>query len=175
MIFHCFSDNLQEAAEFMLMMDAILVIFGLWSVIFVSNDVGHAADAEKNARQNAQTLAAMMGLPAAALIKVHWRSPQAVRLALFTAMGATIVYIFSLYKEFIFMGVVSDLLNNHEITVDGWYWPFEYINCLFIVVLAANHGLLAKFSLEHAKTPRKDAPVLCNLQRGDHLRRPSAR
>ena len=74
MIFHCFSDNLQEAAEFMLMMDAILVIFGLWSVIFVSNDVGHAADAEKNARQNAQTLAAMMGLPAAALIKVHWRS-----------------------------------------------------------------------------------------------------
>lgn len=149
----CFANGLFDAAELCLLFDVVLIV----STIYYLNTEDHI-DPSQGRFYNSQIVSASIGLPAGALLKYLYTHRQAVVFGFLFAFCATLSYCYTTFVEFMDFLSVRQQAEFGTVSIPNpfWFWTFQVLNFIVMIIVAINHGQLASFAFARAQREASD-------------------
>jgi hypothetical protein len=140
----CLATSYEEAAYFILMLDALFVVMGLWrGELF--------RETEDEQPMTMEFISACFGLPAGLICRYFDTNSKRISFAMAAAGAASLSFAYSIFVDLAWMHKVSGEIDEGRVEVSWGYWPSQWVSVIILSIVAANHGILAKFCNERAK------------------------
>ena len=114
---HCLAKSYFDAADFVMMLDALFVVLGLWAFM--------TRDREDNGPELSTMTSAFIGLPAGFLAKYGTGVKWSVTTAMVLSSASCLAWVHSIIVSVQFMGKVREEFDEGLISVPSSYWPFH--------------------------------------------------
>mmetsp|Transcript_23424 Transcript_23424/g.59765 ORF Transcript_23424/g.59765 Transcript_23424/m.59765 type:complete len:161 (+) Transcript_23424:62-544(+) len=132
----CLANSYRDAAQFVFMLDGLFILMGVWGYLRGNTDDGIAGP---------QFASACIGLPAGFLAKAFDDTKPRVAVAMILAAAGAASWVYTIFADITWMSTVREKIESGEVTVEGLYWPSQWMSLCILVVIAFNHAILAAY------------------------------